>query len=168
MLSAALAGTFASSCATQVLDAVKDEVGLSSPKDGAEVPPSKPEQSRLTVLHRGRAHALDEPLCSVLRQNPKERCDLQADAAEHANAKPLNAMVAAVPVLSEGGLEGTQLARNLARDGCVPSDVDLVSGLHVLRVDLVGALVHRAVAMCVAVERRGRRDGLELVEVILG
>ena len=42
VLSVALAGTFASSCAAQVLDAVKDEVGVGGPKDGAEVPPSKP------------------------------------------------------------------------------------------------------------------------------
>ena len=45
VLSVALAGTFASSCAAQVLNPVKDEVGVGGPKDGAEVPPSpsKPE-----------------------------------------------------------------------------------------------------------------------------
>ena len=32
VLSVALAGTFASSCAAQVLDAVKDEVGVGGPK----------------------------------------------------------------------------------------------------------------------------------------
>ena len=43
VLSVALAGTFASSCAAQELNPVKDEVGVGGPKDGAEVPPSKPE-----------------------------------------------------------------------------------------------------------------------------
>ena len=105
VLSVALAGTFASSCAAQVLDAVKDEVGVGGPKDGSEVPPSKPEQSRLAVLHRGRAHALDEPFCPVLREDPEERCDPRADAAEHADAQPLDAVIAAVPMLPEGGLE---------------------------------------------------------------
>ena len=85
VLSVALAGTFASSRAAQVLDAVKDEVGVGGPKDGAEVPPSKPEQSRLAVLHRGRAHTLDDPLGPMLRQDPEERCDPRADAAEHAS-----------------------------------------------------------------------------------
>ena len=43
VLSVALAGTFASSRAAQVLNPVEDEVGVGGPKDGAEVPPSKPE-----------------------------------------------------------------------------------------------------------------------------
>jgi len=100
VLSVTLTGTFASSRAAQVLDAVQDEVSVGGPEDSAEVPPSKPEQSRLAVLHRGRAHALDEPLSPMLRQDPEERCDPRADAAEHADAQPLDAVIAAVPVLS--------------------------------------------------------------------
>lgn len=104
----------------------------------------------------------------MLRKDPEERCDPRADAAENADAEPLNAVIAAVLVLPEGGLEGALLASGCVRSGRVPSDVDLVGGRHALRVDLAGAFVHRAVATRVAVPGRGRRDGLELVEVVLG
>ena len=70
VLSVPLAGAFASSCAAQVLDAVEDEVGVGCPKDSAEVPASKPKQGRLAVLHRGRAHALDQPFGPVLGEDP--------------------------------------------------------------------------------------------------
>ena len=70
VLSVPLAGTFASSCAAKVLDAVEDEVGVGCPEDGAEVPACQPEQGRLAVLHRGRAHTLDEPLGPVLGEDP--------------------------------------------------------------------------------------------------
>ena len=43
------------SCAAQVLDAVEDEVGVGCPKDGAEVPASKPKQGRQCFIE-------DEPM----------------------------------------------------------------------------------------------------------
>ena len=72
VLSVTLTGTFASGRAAQALDAAQDQVSVGGPEDSTEVPPSKPEQSRLAVLHRGRAHALDEPLSPMLRQDLQE------------------------------------------------------------------------------------------------
>ena len=55
VLSVPLTGAFASSCAAQVLDAVEDEFGVGCPKDGAEVPASKPKQGRQCFIE-------DEPM----------------------------------------------------------------------------------------------------------
>ena len=85
-----------------------------------------------------------------------------------ANAQPLDAVITPVAALPKGGLEGTLLARDGPVPVPLPLEVDRVGGIHVLRVDLAGAFVHRAVAAGVAATGRGRQDGLELVQAVLG
>ena len=68
----------------------------------------------------------------MLRKDPEERCDPRADAAEHANAQPLNAVIAAVPILPEGGLEGTLFSKSIDVSRATASLSLLQAPIHTL------------------------------------